>query len=171
MNVTRIVALLMLAATSACACALYDDSCGPEHRIEQTQSALRSSIGTDLGQAILMLVETRVSDTPRTVTVSLIGPGFGSHGGPLKGNVAAVLLTDGAVRLEIPVASPPLNGDEIIATAVIPINDDDMFSTLQQDLAAGKLRLHIETSSAAIVVNDVSFAATPLSEWHRAQCS
>ena len=134
MNAARIVALLTFAATSTCACALYDDSCGPEHRIEQTQSPLRSSTGTDLGQATLMLTETRASDNPGTVTLTLMGPGFGSHGGPLKGNVAAVLLTDGAVRLEIPVASPPLNGDEIIATAMLPINYDAMFSTLRQDL-------------------------------------
>jgi hypothetical protein len=100
-----------------------------------------------------------------------MGPGFGSHGGPLKGNVAAVLLTDGAVRLDISVASPPLNGDEIIATATIPINDVTTFSTLRQALLAGKLHLHIETSSAAMVVNDVSFAAASPSEWTRAHCS
>jgi hypothetical protein len=166
------VVLLVLVATAACVPLFYDDRCGPEFREERVDSPLRDAAGTDLGRALFTLIEFREGEHPRSIHLSLIGPGYGSHGGPLKGHVTAVLLADaaGAVQLDVPVVPPPLNGDEIIATAVIPI-DDITFSAARRAVLNGQLRLHLETSSAVPAVSDAWFPAASAGQWDRAHCS
>jgi len=133
---------------------------------------LLDAAGTELGRALFSLIEYRGGEHPRSVHLTLMGPGYGSHGGPLKGQVTAVLLADaaGSMDLDVPVLPPPLNGDEIIATAVIP-TDDITFSAARHALLNGQLRLHLETSSAAAAVSDVLFPAASAGQWNRAHCS
>jgi len=166
------VITLAIAATG-CVSLLFDDSCGPESRLETTSSPLRDQAGNVLGQATFTINESRRDENPRSFQLVLMGPGYGSHGGPLKGQVTAVVLAEvvGAVRFDIPVLPPPVNGDEIIAASGAHVDDVTTFSVLRRAVLEGQLRLYLETSAGATTVRDVSFPAARPGEWDRAHCS
>jgi hypothetical protein len=167
-------AVVALAITlTGCVPLLFDDRCGPEFRLETTSSPLRDQAGNVLGQAIFTITESHGGDYPRSVQLVLMGPGYGSHGGPLKGQVTAVVLADvaGAVRFDIPVLPPPLNGDEIIAASTSHPDDVTAFAALRSAVLGGQLRLYLETSAGGTAVRDVSFPAARPGEWTRAHCS
>lgn len=166
-----IMATLAIAAT-ACVPLLFEDSCGPEIRTETTSASLLDQAGTVLGDVTFTVIE-RKGENPRSVLLVLMGPGYGSHGGPLKGQVTAVVLAEaaGAVRLDVPVLPPPVNGDEIIAAWASNIDDVTTFSLLRRTVLEGQLRLHMETITGAPAVGDVSFPAARPGEWNRAHCS
>jgi hypothetical protein len=164
----------MLAATSACVPLFYDDRCGPEYRDQWTEAPLIDDSGADLGKAVFTVVERRgASDPPRMIGLTLLGPRSGALGGPLKGHVTAVLLSDavGPLQLDLPVTPPPLNGIEIIGTTTIAVDEIATFSGFRQTVIDGQLRLHIETDAADPAVNDVRFPAAPPGEWSRNHCS
>jgi hypothetical protein len=85
--------------------------------------------------------------------------------------VTAVSVSDvtGAVQLDVPVLPPPLNGDEIISAAVIPIDDITTFSALERAVLDGKLRLLLE--AGATPVSYVLFPAASAGQWAPAHCS
>ena len=167
-----ILALVALAiAVTGCVPLPFDDSCGPESRLETTSSPLRDQAGNVLGQATFTINESRQDESPRSFQLVLMGPGYGSRGGPLKGQVTAVLVADvaGAVRFDIPVLAPPVNGDEIIAASGAPVDEMTTFSVLRRAMVEGQLRLYLETSFTA--VREVSFPAARPGEWDKAHCS
>jgi hypothetical protein len=164
----------VLAATSACVAPFYDERCGPEYRDQWTEAPLIDDSGADVGKAMFTVVERRGgSDPPRVIGLTLLGPRSGALGGPLKGHVTAVLLSDavGPLQLDFPVTPPPLNGIEIIGTTAIAIDEIAIFSGLRQTVIDGQLRLHIETDPVGPAVKDVRFPAAPLGEWMRNHCS
>jgi hypothetical protein len=164
----------VLAAASACVPPFYDDRCGPEYRDQWTEVPLIDVTGADLGKAVFTVAERRSgSEPPRMIGLTLLGPRSGALGGPLKGHVTAVLLSDavGPLQLDFPVTPPPLNGIEIIGTTTIAIDEIATFSGLRQTVIDGQLRLHIETDPGGPAVNDVRFPAAPLGGWTRNHCS
>jgi hypothetical protein len=166
-----IMATLSIAAT-ACEPLLFDDRCGPEIRTETTSASLLDQAGTVLGDVTFTVSERR-DENPRGVLLVFMGPGYGSHGGPLKGQVTAAVLADavGALRLDVPVLPPPVNGDEIISAWASNIDDVTTFSLLRGAVLEGQLRLHLETITGATGVGEVSFPAARPGEWTRAHCS
>lgn len=165
------VVALAIAATG-CVSPLFDDSCGPEIRVETTSAPLRDQAGNVLGN-VQFTVSERRDENARGFHLVLMGPGYGSHGGPLKGQVTAVVLAEaaGAVRFDVPVLPPPLNGDEIIAAWATNVDDVTTFLLLRKAMLEGQLRLHLETTAGATAVGDVSFPAARPGEWDRAHCS
>lgn len=163
----------MIAITApGCVALLFDDSCGPESRLEITRSPLRDAVGGDLGEAVLSLNAYRTGETPHSFSLLLMGPRAGPNGGPLKDLVTAVALFEasGALRFDLPVAASSLYGEEIISPNGGPL-DAPTFSILRTALLNGQLRLHLETSPDAPAVRDVAFPAASPGDWDRAHCS
>ena len=87
--------------------------------------------------------------------------------------MTAVRIADvgAAVALDVPVRPPPLYGDEIIATAALPVTDEAAFAALRRAALGGDLWLRVETGPGAPAVADVRFPAAAPGRWTRAQCS
>ena len=170
-SIPAIVALAI--AVTGCVPLLFDDSCGPEHRVQTTSAPLLDQAGNILGEASFTLGESRRAENPRSFSLVFMGPRNELHGGPLKGQVSAVVLAEaaGTVRFDIPVLPPPINGNEIIASAGTSLDDIATFSLLRKAVLEGQLRLHLETTAGATAVRDVSFPAASLGEWQRNHCS
>lgn len=163
----------MIAITSAgCVSLIFNDSCGPDSRLEITRSALRDAVGNDLGEAVLSLNEYRRGENPKSFSLVLVGPRDGPNGGPLKDLVTAVALFEaaGALRFDLPVAASSPYGEEIISPNGGPL-DASTFSIFRTALLNGQLRLHLETSAGAPAVRDVAFPAASPGDWDRAHCS
>jgi hypothetical protein len=164
---------LAIAATG-CVPLLFDDSCGPESRVQTTSAPLRDQAGNILGSATFTLSESRGNENSRDFQLVFMGPRDGSHGGPLKGQVTAVVLTEaaGVMRFDIPVLPPSLYGDEITRPSGMPLDDDvTTFSLLRRAALEGRLRVHLEMTPGTTAVEDVSFPAAAPGDWNRAHCS
>jgi hypothetical protein len=166
-------AIVMTAITAAgCVSPLFNDSCGPESRLEITRSPLRDAVGKDLGEAVLSLNEYRRGENPHSFSLVLMGPRDGPNGGRLKDLVTAVALFEaaGALRFDLPVVASSLYGEEIISPNGGPL-DPSTFSIFRTALLNGHMRLHLETSPDAPAVRDVAFPAAFPGDWDRAHCS
>lgn len=163
--------VLTLAATG-CVALLLNDGCGPESRLETTMSDLVDHSGNIVGSAHFTMSERRDDENQRSVSLVLMGPRSGPRGGPLRGHVTAVVLSEaaGALRFDLPIGPPTVNGEEIIQPAGIHVGATE-YALLRTAAIDGRLRLHVETSPPAPAVRDVSFPPARAGEWKRRVCT